>query len=234
MVNVAAVDLENKEMRRFKQAPDRPRNKGGRSALRRCAITKYSMKQHILIINGSARINGNTDILLERFVLGLATTGLSSETVFLRNKEIGDCIGCYQCLNEFTCSRMDDMTELRKAIEISKIIVFASPVYWCGVSGLMKTFIDRLFYYYHQHNRSLLSGKHCIVLAPLNQQNVSNETAPFVEFFERLFLCLGMENLGFHFFSGVMDKGAVLQRPEYLEKAFKIGKSLAQNLNTYR
>lgn len=90
----------------------------------------------------------------------------------------------------------------------------------------MKTFIDRLFFYYHPQNRAFLSGKRCLVLAPLNQLNVSHETGPFVEFFERLCSCLGTELIGVHFFSGLMDKSAVLQRPEYLEKACEIGEGL--------
>lgn len=185
------------------------------------------MKQQVLIINGAARINGNTEILLERFIQGAATAGHVSETLVLRRKKIVDCIGCYQCLRESTCSLSDDMTEARKVIETSKILIFGCPVYWCGVPGLMKTFIDRLFFYYHPQNRPLLSGKRCIVLAPLNQLNVSHETVPFVEFFERLFSCLGMEVAGMHFFSGIMDRAAVLQRPEYLKQAFEIGQGLA-------
>jgi hypothetical protein len=92
----------------------------------------------------------------------------------------------------------------------------------------MKTFIDRLFYYYHPENKVLISRKNVVVLTPLNQQNLTHETAPFVEFFERFFSCLGLEMIGMHFFSGIMDKAAVLQKPEYLEEAFKLGQRLAQ------
>ena len=97
---------------------------------------------------------------------------------------------------------MDDMTEARRAIETSNVLVFACPVYWCGVPGLMKTFIDRLFFYYHPQNRQLLMDKRCLVLAPLNQFNVSRETEPFVELFKRIFSCLDMQLIGM-FFSAV-------------------------------
>ena len=91
----------------------------------------------------------------------------------------------------------------------------------------MKTFIDRLFFYYHPQNRPLLSDKRCLALAPLNQRNVAHETAPVIEFFERLCSCLGMQVIGMHFFNGLMDKNAIQQRPEYLGKAFEIGKCLS-------
>jgi multimeric flavodoxin WrbA len=38
-------------------------------------------------------------------------------------------------------------------------LILASPLYWCGVTGLMKTFLDRLFFYYHPRNKDLISGK---------------------------------------------------------------------------
>ena len=186
------------------------------------------MKKQILIINGATRVNGNTDILLGRLIQGVESVEGALKVVDLREKKIGDCIGCYQCLRESTCSLVDDMSEIRTEIEASDLLVFASPVYWCGVPGSMKTFIDRLFFYYHPQNNVLLSGKEAIVLAPLNQKNVSRETAPLVEFFERFFSCLGIEIIGMHFFGGIMGKAAVLQNTEYLEKSFQLGKGLAQ------
>jgi len=197
----------------------------------RFVVNEIPMKKQILIINGATRVEGNTDILLGRFVQGVASAEGISKVVDLRGKKIGGCIGCYQCLREFTCSLADDMTEIRTEIEASDLLVFASPVYWCGVPGLMKTFIDRFFFYYHPQNNVLLSGKKATVLAPLNQKNVAHETALLVEFFERFFSCLGIKIIGMHFFSGIMDKAAVLQKTEYLEEAFQVGKGLAQSLN---
>jgi len=189
------------------------------------------MRQHvlnILVINGAPRAKGNTDLLLERFAHGVALSGAVLKVVDLRTRQIGDCIGCYQCSRDSKCSLEDDMQEIRSAFEESDLLVFACPVYWSGVPGMMKTFIDRLFLYYHQQNRALVSGKRALVLSPLNQLDVLHETAPMVEFFERLFSCLGIEKLGMHFFSGIMKKGVALQRPDYLERAFQLGKSLCR------
>jgi hypothetical protein len=73
-----------------------------------------------------------------------------------------------------------------------------------------------------------ISGKRVIVLAPLNQRNILHETAPFLDLLQRLFSCLGMDTLGMHFFGGIMEKGSVRQKPEYLEEAFRHGRELAQ------
>ena len=184
------------------------------------------MDRHILIINGAIRSKGNTDILVEKLIEGAASVGISTEQVDLRRKRIGDCIACYQCMKDAICTLDDDMGLILKQIESSPLLLFASPLYWCGVPGKMKTFIDRLFFYYHPQNRARIAGKGAIVLSPLNQKDVPHETGPLVEFYDRLFRCLGLEICGMHFFGGIMEKGAVLQRPEYLERAFRIGEGL--------
>jgi multimeric flavodoxin WrbA len=122
------------------------------------------MAESVLIVNGATRINGNTDILVGKIIEGAEGAGLNSTLVELRNKHVSDCIGCYLCREESKCSFQDDMTEIRNFINESELLIFASPLYWCGVTGLMKTFLDRLFFYYHPQNRPLISGKKAIII----------------------------------------------------------------------
>ncbi len=140
------------------------------------------MSKSILIVNGATRINGNTDILVNKIIEGSMDTGVNVTLFNLREKRISDCIGCYQCLEKIECSFQDDMTELRTAIEKSDLMLLASPLYWCGVTGLMKTFLDRLFFYYHPQNRSLISGRKAIIVTPMNQRDVAHESEVLVEF----------------------------------------------------
>lgn len=131
------------------------------------------MKNSVIIINGSIRRDGNTDI-------------------------------------------------------ISEILILASPLYWCSVTGLMKTFIDRLFFYYHPHNRKLVSGKKAIIVTPMNQKDVTHESDILVEFYRRLFNCLDIEIIGMEFFGGLMEKGSVLKWSEYLQRAYTTGRGLGK------
>lgn len=185
-----------------------------------------NMDESVLIINGATRINGNTDILIERVIAGANNTGLAPMLIELRHKHISDCIGCYQCLKESRCSFRDDMTEIRDNINKAKLIIFASPLYWCCVTGLMKTFIDRLFFYYHPQNSPLISGKKAIIITPMNQKDVNFESEVLVEFYKRLLDCLGVRIMEMFFFSNIMEKGAVSGKQEYLDKAYKIGTNL--------
>ncbi|MFA4916414.1 MAG: flavodoxin family protein [Syntrophales bacterium] len=151
------------------------------------------MTKSLLIINGATRARGNTDILLERLIAGVEETKLNYSLIELRNKQISNCIGCYQYLRTSECSCRDDMTQIRAPIEDTALMIFASPLYWCGVTGLMKTFIDRLFFYYHPDTKPLILGKKAAILTPMNQKNIKFESQVLVEFYKRLFGCLGVD-----------------------------------------
>ena len=136
--------------------------------------------------------------LLKEFKKG-ATVDLDIDLVILREKKIENCIGCYQCLEKAICSIQDDMEEIRTLIEKAKILVLASPMYWCGVTGLMKTFIDRLFYYYHPDTKGRMLGKRAMIITPMNQSNVVYESETLVQFYSRLLNCLGIRLIDMFF-----------------------------------
>jgi len=184
------------------------------------------MSDTVLIINGATRIKGNTDIIIDKIIEGAKNNGVNIKLINLREKKISNCIGCYQCLKESTCSFDDDMTKIRNHIKETELMIFASPLYWCGVTGLMKTFLDRLFFYYHPQNRGLIAGKQAIIVTPMNQKDIGIESEPLVEFYKRLFNCLGVRIVDMAFFAGIMEKGAVLNKPEHLKQAYRIGSNL--------
>ncbi len=180
----------------------------------------------VLIINGAARIGGNTDKIVQKIIDGAINVNITPDLVILREKKIGECIGCYQCLRKQYCSLKDDMIEIHRLIQKSDILIIASPLYWCGVTGLMKTFIDRLFYYYHKDTKRKIHGKECVVVTPLNQQNVVYETEILIHFYNRLLNCLGIHKIIMYFFGEIMTRDDLSAKPEYMSQAFSIGQSL--------
>jgi multimeric flavodoxin WrbA len=186
------------------------------------------MSKTVMVINGTTRGNGNTDILVNKLIEGANNAGVNITLIELRKKEISNCIGCYHCVKEAKCSLQDDMTGIRADIEKAAWMVFASPLYWWGVTGLMKTFIDRLFFYYYRRNRGLIAGKKAIMITPLAENNPATVADLMTEFYKRLWNRLEVDIAEMAFFGGLMEKGAVLQRQEHLEKAFAIGKELTK------
>jgi len=101
----------------------------------------------ITAFNGShQRINGNTWTMVEAFLQGAAQKGAETRQIKLAEKRIEHCRACKTCWFKTpgVCPLPDDGMELLNAYSRSDVVIFASPLYTDNVTGLMKTFFDRL------------------------------------------------------------------------------------------
>lgn len=98
----------------------------------------------VLIISGSPRKNGNSDILCDEFEKGASEAGHLVEKIRLQEKKIGYCMACYYCRNTKECVQKDDMTEIIAKLIGADVIVLATPVYFYSMDGQLKTMIDRV------------------------------------------------------------------------------------------
>ncbi len=100
----------------------------------------------ITVINGSPRgPKSNTHIMVKEFLAGAEEAGAETENIFLVQKSIKHCMGCFACWIKTPgkCIIMDDMKELLEKVMSSDIVVYACPIYVGDVPGIMKDFIDR-------------------------------------------------------------------------------------------
>ena len=101
----------------------------------------------ILAIQGSPRPKvSNTDVLLQEFLKGAQSQGAETETVYLKQKDIHPCVGCYTCWTKTpgVCIFKDDMPELLEKVRSCDIMVYATPLYYYNMTSLLKAFQDRL------------------------------------------------------------------------------------------
>lgn len=101
----------------------------------------------IIVINGSPKgKSSNTNVIAEHFLKGARDNGAETTTVFLSEKEIKPCRGCHICWTRGPgqCVISDDMLQILAVLGNADVIVFASPVYFANISGLLKTFMDRM------------------------------------------------------------------------------------------
>jgi multimeric flavodoxin WrbA len=102
------------------------------------------MAKEILILMGSPHKGGNTDRLCDEFIRGALESGHHADKVYLKDKVIGGCLGCFACQhNSGRCVQKDDMVEIYEKMKSVDAIAFASPVYFYSWTSLMKTAIDR-------------------------------------------------------------------------------------------
>lgn len=97
----------------------------------------------VLVISGSPRKGGNSDLLCDEFIRGAAEAGHNAEKIFIAHKNIKYCNGCGVCNNTHKCVINDDMQDILPKLVDTDVIVLATPVYFYSMDGQMKTFIDR-------------------------------------------------------------------------------------------
>lgn len=175
----------------------------------------------ILILSGSPRKQGNTDLLVEAFKEG-ASANHQVETVSVHDYKVAPCMGCNACFRseKHTCVQKDDMTCIYEKLANADMLVIASPVYFYGLSAQIKAVIDRC----HNPIRDTFHIKKAALLL------VGAASLP--ELFDSILaqyqLCLHffqIEDAGKVLVRGVKEKGDI-RDTEALKEAYALGSSL--------
>lgn len=102
------------------------------------------MSKNVLILSGSPRKGGNSDILCDEFMKGAVESGNKVEKIRVAEKKIAPCSACYFCRdNGGKCVHKDDMAEVLQKMIDADVLVLASPVYFYSVDAQLKALIDR-------------------------------------------------------------------------------------------
>ena len=181
----------------------------------------------ILIISGSPRKGGNTELLAEAFAKG-AAEHQHVEIVSVRDYKVNPCLGCNACFKtNGICAQKDDMALIYEKMMVSTnrlsradMLVIASPVYFYGISAQLKAVIDR----FHNPIRDSFHIKKMALLL------VGAATLP--ELFDAILaeynLCLKFLNIkdaGKVLVRGVKEKGDI-NNTDALNEAYTLGLSI--------
>ena len=101
----------------------------------------------ILAINSSPwKGEGNTALILNPFLEGTREAGAEVELFYTKDLKIMPCQGDYICWLKTPgkCIHKDDMEILLPKLAKADVWVFATPVYFDGISGTLKNLIDRM------------------------------------------------------------------------------------------
>ena len=97
----------------------------------------------IIVINGSAR-KGNTLTAINAFVKGAGEKN-EIEIIAPDKLNISPCMGCGVCQCHKGCVAKDDTNPTIDKIAAADMILFATPVYWWGMTGQLKLVIDQCY-----------------------------------------------------------------------------------------
>ena len=101
----------------------------------------------IVVLQGSPHRNGSTAILVEHFTNGAQAAGHEVLRLDVDRLDISPCTGCLACGYNGPCVQDDDNYIVKNAVLDADMIVFATPLYYYGMSAQLKTAIDRFCSY---------------------------------------------------------------------------------------
>lgn len=177
------------------------------------------MSKKVLILSGSPRKGGNSDLMCDEFLRGAKESGNQAEKIFLRGKKVLPCNACYFCNdNGGKCAIQDDMSEILDKMQAADVIVLASPVYFYSIDAQMKAVIDRsVARWTNIPNKEF----YYIMTAAENSETVMDCT---LECFRGFAACLkGAKEMGVICGKGVYKAGAVKGMPA-MREAYEMGK----------
>jgi len=103
----------------------------------------------VLAINGSARKDGNTAILIRKVFAELEAEGIETELVQLAGQTIRGCTACGQCQknkNHRCVIENDVVNDCIEKMRAADGIILGSPTYFADLTPEMKALIDRAGY----------------------------------------------------------------------------------------
>jgi multimeric flavodoxin WrbA len=181
------------------------------------------MAKNILILTGSPRKSGNSDLLADAFIAGARQSGHTTVKYATAEKNIKGCKACKTCFSKGTaCSFSDDFNELAPLLEQADMIVFATALYWFSFPTQMKAAIDK-FYSFLIGKRSL-KIKECVLLVC----GVAEEEAEYdgiVRSYELIADYQQWIDRGKIIVTGVNEKGDIL-KTDGLKRAEELGESI--------
>lgn len=100
----------------------------------------------VFAINGSARKQGNTAILIKHVFAELDKAGIETELIELAGNRIQGCTSCYKCFDKKDghCALKNDIVNdcIDKMVEADGIIL-GSPTYFADITSEMKALMER-------------------------------------------------------------------------------------------
>ena len=116
----------------------------------------------VVAFNGSPNRYGNTHTAIKMVTDELEDQGIETEIIHIGKKAIKGCTGCGHCFklkNETCIFTEDKVNEWIQKMKLADGIILGSPVHWSGISGTMKSFLDRAFYVTGAANPGMLRHK---------------------------------------------------------------------------
>lgn len=186
----------------------------------------------VLGINGSARKDGNTAILINTVFEELNKAGIETELVQLSGNIIESCKACWACAEQKNCvHRKDIFREVFEKMVDADGIILGSPVYNANISANMQAFLERASVITDM-NKGLLKYKVGAAVAAARRGGAVNT----IDAMNHFFLLQDMFTVGSSYWNISYGRlpGKVNEDCEGIETMRNLGKNMAYLLQAIK
>lgn len=175
----------------------------------------------ILLISGSPHKAGTTSVLIKAFSRGAESAGHEVYHFNAGEKEVHPCIACERCHSAVSaCVFRDAFDEIRDMLIEADAVVFASPIYYYGLTAQLKAVIDR-FYGIDEQLRTAKKTALLLACGDNTMESAECAASPFY----------GMvDYLGWEIADVIAAKGCYtaedVVNTEYPDQAYELGRTM--------
>ena len=174
--------------------------------------------RNILIITGSPRVGGNSDLLAEAFAEGAYGGGNQVKIFPAGRKNIGGCKVCNTCFSTGkACTFDDDFNELAELLEWADGLVLATPLYWYTFTAQIKAAMDKIYSFMYTEKELKIRDLFLIACAADDEDTFEG----IIKSYEAIVTYLKCDDAGKLIVPGVEEKGDVTR--EHLDAAKTAG-----------
>lgn len=183
------------------------------------------MPRNILIITGSPRKNGNSDLLAQAFAKGAQAAG--HEVVFFDSAtdKVDGCTACDSCWSTGKpCTYDDGFDKLAPMLEKADMLVLCGPLYWYTFSSQLKAAVDKFYSYMVPQSERKLTIKESALLMTAEDDRMEAFNGP-VETYKTIVDYLKWNDRGMLLIPGVGARGEITAT-DALVRAEKMGSEI--------
>ena len=176
----------------------------------------------VLMLNGSPRANGNTQVALEEMKKVFLSEGIEVDLVQVGHKSIRGCVACGGCRKIGKCVFDDGVNVLVESFKDADGLVVGSPVYYASANSTLIAVLDRMFQSSGWLDKTMKVGA-CVAVA-----RRGGTTATFDQL-NKYFTISGMPVASGQYWNGVHGgiQGEALKDEEGLQQMRTLAKNMA-------
>jgi multimeric flavodoxin WrbA len=181
------------------------------------------VKKRILVLTGSPRVRGNSDLLADAFMKGATKAGHEVVKCEVGKKNIMGCKACDTCYSKGKpCSFDDDFNSIAPLMEKADVIVFVTPLYWFTFPTQLKAAIDKTYSFIIGGKELKIKESMLLVCGEEDDESVFDG---IINTYKQIACYQKWTDRGHLTVPGVLNKGDILST-EYLVVAEKMGHNI--------